>query len=209
MALVLPIMGLLAFFARERRAHIDKALALSHAYRGTALLMSDLLEADDAYTGGEHSHGVVALALAVGDTLGLGARDRRNLEFAALLHDIGKIRVPDEIINKPGKLTDAEFEIVKRHPVDGQEMLERVGGVLAEVGIIVRHHHERWDGRGYPDRIAGEAIPLGRAHHLRVRRLQRDDHEPPLPGGDAASPTRWPSSSAARATSSTRTWSWR
>jgi putative nucleotidyltransferase with HDIG domain len=159
-ALVLPIMGLLAFFARERRAHIDKALALSHAYRGTALLMSDLLEADDAYTGGEHSHGVVALALAVGDALGLGARDRRNLEFAALLHDIGKIRVPDEIINKPGKLTDAEYEIVKRHPVDGQEMLERVGGVLAQVGSIVRHHHERWDGRGYPDRIAGEAIPL-------------------------------------------------
>jgi putative nucleotidyltransferase with HDIG domain len=159
-ALVLPIMGLLAFFARERRAHIDKALALSHAYRGTALLMSDLLEADDAYTGGEHSHGVVALALAVGDALGLGARDRRNLEFAALLHDIGKIRVPDEIINKPGKLTDAEYEIVKRHPVDGQEMLERVGGVLAQVGIIVRHHHERWDGRGYPDGIAGEAIPL-------------------------------------------------
>jgi putative nucleotidyltransferase with HDIG domain len=159
-ALVLPIMGLLSFFARERRAHIDKALALSHAYRGTALLMSDLLEADDAYTGGEHSHGVVGLALAVGDALGLDARDRRNLEFAALLHDIGKIRVPDDIINKPGKLTDAEFEIVKRHPVDGQEMLERVGGVLAQVGIIVRHHHERWDGRGYPDRIAGEAIPL-------------------------------------------------
>ena len=159
-ALVLPIMGLLAFFARERRAHIDKALALSHAYRGTALLMSDLLEADDAYTGGEHSHGVVALALDVGDALGLGARDRRNLEFAAMLHDIGKIRVPDDIINKPGKLTDAEYEIVKRHPVDGQEMLERVGGVLAQVGIIVRHHHERWDGRGYPDGIAGEAIPL-------------------------------------------------
>jgi putative nucleotidyltransferase with HDIG domain len=159
-ALVLPIMGLLAFFARERRAHIDKALALSHAYRGTALLMSDLLEANDAYTGGEHSHGVVALALAVGDTLGLDGRDRRNLEFAALLHDIGKIRVPDAIINKPGKLTDEEFEVIKRHPAEGQEMLERVGGVLSEVGIIVRHHHERWDGRGYPDRIAGEAIPL-------------------------------------------------
>jgi putative nucleotidyltransferase with HDIG domain len=159
-ALVLPLMGLFVVFARERRERIDNALALSHAYRGTALLMSDLLEADDAYTGGEHSHGVVALALAVGDALGLDARDRRNLEFAALLHDIGKIRVPDAIINKPGKLTDAEFQLVKRHPVDGQEMLERVGGVLAEVGIIVRHHHERWDGGGYPDRIAGEAIPL-------------------------------------------------
>jgi HD-GYP domain-containing protein (c-di-GMP phosphodiesterase class II) len=160
LALVLPIMGLLALFASERRAHIDKALALSHAYRGTALLMSDLLEADDAYTGGEHSHGVVALSLDVGDALGLEGRDRRNLEFAALLHDIGKIRVPDEIINKPGKLTDEEFEVVKRHPIDGQEMLERVGGVLSEVGIIVRHHHERWDGRGYPDRIAGDEIPL-------------------------------------------------
>jgi putative nucleotidyltransferase with HDIG domain len=159
-AAVLPLMGLFAFFARERRERIDNALALSHAYRGTALLMSDLLEADDAYTGGEHSHGVVALALAVGDTLGLDARDRRNLEFAALLHDIGKIRVADEIINKPGKLTDEEYEIVKRHPIDGQEMLERVGGVLADVGIIVRHHHERWDGRGYPDAIAGASIPL-------------------------------------------------
>jgi putative nucleotidyltransferase with HDIG domain len=157
---VLPLMGLLVVFARERRAHIDKALALSHAYRGTALLMSDLLEADDAYTGGEHSHGVVALALAVGDAVQLDARDRRNLEFAALLHDIGKIRVADEIINKPGKLTDEEFALIKLHPVDGQEMLERVGGVLSEVGIIVRHHHERWDGGGYPDGIAGEAIPL-------------------------------------------------
>jgi HD-GYP domain-containing protein (c-di-GMP phosphodiesterase class II) len=159
-AFVLPPMALLAFFARERHARIEKALALSHAYRGTALLMSDLLEADDAYTGGEHSHGVVALALAVGDALGLDARDRRNLEFAALLHDIGKIRVADEIINKPGKLTDEEFALVKRHPIDGQDMLERVGGVLSEVGIIVRHHHERWDGGGYPDGIAGEAIPL-------------------------------------------------
>jgi putative nucleotidyltransferase with HDIG domain len=159
-ALVFPLMGLLAVFARERRQRIEHALALSHAYRGTALLMSDLLEADDAYTGGEHSHGVVALALAVGDALGLEGRDRRNLEFGALLHDIGKIRVADEIINKPGKLTDAEWALIKRHPVDGQEMLERVGGVLAEVGLIVRHHHERWDGGGYPDRIAGEAIPL-------------------------------------------------
>ena len=159
-AAVLPLMGLLVVFARERRAHIDKALALSHAYRGTALLMSDLLEADDAYTGGEHSHGVVALALAVGDALALDARDSRNLEFAALLHDIGKIRIADETINKPGKLTDEEFAVIKRHPVDGQEMLERVGGVLSEVGIIVRHHHVRWDGGGYPDGIAREAIPL-------------------------------------------------
>jgi putative nucleotidyltransferase with HDIG domain len=160
-ACVLPLMALLVAFARERRERIDNALALSIAYRGTALLMSDVLEADDAYTGGEHSHGVVALALAVGDVLGLDARARRNLEFGALLHDVGKIRVADEIINKPGPLSDDEFTIVRRHPVDGQEMLERIGGVLAEVGLIVRHHHERWDGGGYPDGIQGEAIPLG------------------------------------------------
>jgi putative nucleotidyltransferase with HDIG domain len=159
-AFVLPLLGLLAVFARERRARIEHALALSNAYRGTALLMSDVLEADDAYTGGEHSHGVVALALAVGDALGLDGRDRRNLEFGALLHDIGKLRVADEIINKPGELTDEEWILIKRHPVDGQEMLERIGGVLADVGVIVRHHHERWDGGGYPDGIAGEAIPL-------------------------------------------------
>ena len=178
-------MGLLALFARERRAHIDKALALSHAYRGTALLMSDLLEADDAYTGGEHSHGVVALALTVGDALGLDARGRRNLEFAALLHDIGKIRVADEIINKPGKLTDEEFALIKRHPVDGQEMLERVGGVLSEVGIIVRHHHERWDGARVPGRHRRRSHPAGGADHLRLRHLQRDDHQSALPRGAA------------------------
>jgi HD-GYP domain-containing protein (c-di-GMP phosphodiesterase class II) len=157
---VLPLLGLFALFARERHARIEHALALSNAYRGTALLMSDVLEADDAYTGGEHSHGVVAQALAVGDALGLDGRERRNLEFGALLHDVGKIRVADEIINKPGKLTEAEWALIKRHPVDGQEMLERVGGVLADVGLIVRHHHERWDGGGYPDGIAGTEIPL-------------------------------------------------
>jgi HD-GYP domain-containing protein (c-di-GMP phosphodiesterase class II) len=159
-ALVLPMIGLLGVFARERRGRIDHALELSHAYRGTAMLMSDVLTASDDYTGGEHSHGVVALSLAVGDELGIDGRDRRNLEFAALLHDVGKINVPDAILNKPGRLTDEEFEIIKRHPADGQQMLERIGGVLADVGVIVRHHHERWDGRGYPDRIAGATIPL-------------------------------------------------
>jgi HD-GYP domain-containing protein (c-di-GMP phosphodiesterase class II) len=159
-AFVLPLLGLLVVFARERRARIEHALALSNAYRGTALLMSDVLEAEDAYTGGEHSHGVVTLALAVGEALGLDGRGLRNLEFGALLHDVGKIRVADEIINKPGELTVDEWALIKRHPVDGQQMLERVGGVLAEVGLIVRHHHERWDGRGYPDGLVGDAIPL-------------------------------------------------
>jgi HD-GYP domain-containing protein (c-di-GMP phosphodiesterase class II) len=76
-----------------------------------------------------------------------------------VLHDVGKLRTPPEILGKPGALTDEEWAIVRRHPVDGQRMLERIGGMLAEVGDSVRAHHERWDGGGYPDGIAGEAIP--------------------------------------------------
>jgi HD domain len=158
--LVVPLLGLLAVFAREREQRIEHALALSEAYRGSSLLMGEMLEADDPYTGGEHSKGVVALALDVGRELGLDAREQRDLEFGSLLHDIGKLKVPDEILNKPGKLTPAEWEVIKRHPEDGQRMLDRIGGVLADVGLTVRAHHERWDGGGYPDGLAGETIPL-------------------------------------------------
>jgi HD-GYP domain-containing protein (c-di-GMP phosphodiesterase class II) len=158
--MLMPLIGLLAVLGREREQRIQHTIELSDAYRGTALLMGELLVADDAYTGGEHTSGVVALALDVGTRIGLDARDQRNLEFGALLHDVGKIRVPDAIINKPGKLTAEEWEIVKRHPADGQEMLDRIGGVLGEVGIVVRGHHERWDGGGYPDGLVGTAIPL-------------------------------------------------
>ena len=155
-----PLLGLLARLAHERERRIEHALSLSDAYRGSALLMGEMLEADDEYTGGEHSKGVVALALAVGRELDLDPRARRELEFGALLHDVGKLRTPDEIINTDGPLDDLEWEIIRRHPADGQEMLDRIGGVLSEVGLVVRGHHERWDGGGYPDGISGEAIPL-------------------------------------------------
>ncbi len=158
--LMLPLVALLGVLGREREHRIQHAVELSDAYRGTALLMGELLVADDAYTGGEHTSGVVTLALEIGVHLGLDPRAQRNLEFGALLHDVGKIRVPDSIINKPGKLSPEEWEIIKRHPADGQEMLDRVGGVLGEVGLIVRGHHERWDGGGYPDGLVGEDIPL-------------------------------------------------
>ncbi|MHB8642803.1 MAG: HD-GYP domain-containing protein [Gaiellaceae bacterium] len=157
--LVLPLVGLLSFFARERRARIDHALELGQAYRGTAMLLGDVVEADDEYTG-SHSRDVVGLTLAVCDRLGLDARDRRNAEFAALLHDVGKVRIPESIINKPGPLDPDERAIIVRHTIVGQEMLERVGGLLADVGRIVRSCHEHWDGTGYPDRLAGEEIPL-------------------------------------------------
>jgi HD-GYP domain-containing protein (c-di-GMP phosphodiesterase class II) len=156
---VLPLLGLLASFAQERNQRLTGLLELNDTYHGTAMLLGDVIAADDGYTG-EHSAGVVALALAVGDRLHLDPRRRRNLEFAALLHDVGKIAIPKEIINKPGKLDAAEWELIKTHTIKGQAMLERVGGFMREVGAIVRSHHERWDGRGYPDGLVAEQTPL-------------------------------------------------
>src|SRR4051794_13605037 len=146
-------------FARERRHRMEGLLELNDAYHGTALVLGDVIEADDGYTG-EHSKSVVELALTVGEQLGLSADRQRNLEFGALLHDVGKIAIPKSIINKPGKLDPAEWSIIKTHTVEGQRILDRVGGFMRDVGLIVRSHHERWDAAGYPDRLAGEAIPL-------------------------------------------------
>lgn len=157
--LALPLSGLLLIFSRERQARIDHALELGRAYRGTTLLLSDVLEADDEYTG-LHSRDVVSLAVAVADEMGLDAGQRRNVEFGALLHDVGKIAVPSEIINKPGPLTADEWIVIKTHTIEGQRMLDRVGGVLSEVGQVVRSSHERWDGDGYPDGLTGDQIPL-------------------------------------------------
>jgi HD-GYP domain-containing protein (c-di-GMP phosphodiesterase class II) len=154
----LPLIGLLAYFARERQVRIDHALELSHAYRGTAMLLGDVVEADDAYTG-SHSRDVVSLVLEVADRLRLDTRERRDAEFAALLHDIGKIKISADIINKPGKLDEQEWAIMKTHTVEGERLLAQVGGILGNVGRIVRSCHEDWDGTGYPDGLAGEEIP--------------------------------------------------
>jgi HD-GYP domain-containing protein (c-di-GMP phosphodiesterase class II) len=157
--LVLPLMGLLALFSRERDARIEQSRELSRAYHGTTLLLSDVLDGDDEYTA-FHSRGVVQLSVAVGERLGLDERQMRNVEFGALLHDVGKIAIPKEILNKPGKLSKDEWFVMETHTIEGQKMLDRVGGVLGEVGQIVRSSHERWDGSGYPDALAGDAIPL-------------------------------------------------
>ena len=157
--LVLPLVGLLSVFSRERTARIDQSLELSRAYRGTTLLLSDVLDDDDEYTA-FHSRGVVQLSIAVADRLGLDERVKRNVEFGALLHDIGKIAIPKEILNKPGKLSPDEWVVMETHTLEGQRLLDRVGGVLREVGQIVRSSHERWDGGGYPDGLVGDAIPI-------------------------------------------------
>jgi HD-GYP domain-containing protein (c-di-GMP phosphodiesterase class II) len=159
LVLMLPLAALLGVFARERQVRIDHALELSNAYRGTAFLLGDVVESDDAYTG-SHSRDVVSLVLGVADELGLDARDRRDAEFAALLHDVGKIRIPGEIINKAGPLTREERAVIETHTVEGERLLAKVGGLLGNVGVIVRSCHEDWDGTGYPDGLLGEEIPL-------------------------------------------------
>jgi putative nucleotidyltransferase with HDIG domain len=156
---VVPVLGLLQVFSSERRDRIAAALELNQAYRGTVMVLSDVVEAEDNYTA-SHCRSVVELASAVAEDLGLSSTTKQELEIAALLHDVGKIAIPNEILNKPAKLTDAEFALMKTHTVEGQALLNRVGGRLARVGEIVRSCHERWDGRGYPDGMAGDEIPV-------------------------------------------------
>jgi putative nucleotidyltransferase with HDIG domain len=154
-----PLFAMLRFFSLERHARLEQLVELNDAYQGTALLLGDVVEADDTYTG-EHCKSVVRLALEVAERLGLDADRRRNVEFGALLHDVGKLAVPNEIINKPGELDAEEWQIIKRHTIEGQQMLEKIGGFMSEIGRIVRASHERWDGSGYPDGLHGTQIPI-------------------------------------------------
>jgi HD-GYP domain-containing protein (c-di-GMP phosphodiesterase class II) len=157
--LPLPLLLLMRLFARERADRVSQALELSAAYRGTAFLLGDVVEADDAYTGA-HSRDVVELSVGVADQLGLDARSRHLTELTALLHDVGKIKIPNTIINKKGPLTAQERAIINTHTIEGERLLAKVGGLLTEVGHIVRSCHERYDGHGYPDNLAGNDIPI-------------------------------------------------
>ncbi|HEY7422550.1 MAG TPA: HD-GYP domain-containing protein [Gaiellaceae bacterium] len=116
------------------------------------------VDAKDPYTAG-HSQRVQRIAVALGEALGLGRERLDILRFAGLFHDIGKIGVPDAILTKPDRLTELEFEIVKRHPEDGARIVGRLHRLQAAVPAIL-HHHERWDGQGYPHGLRDDDIPL-------------------------------------------------
>src|SRR5215211_8793432 len=124
----------------------------------TVDVLAGTLGLRDGHTG-EHSDRVVGLAERIGERLGLGERELRDLGFAARLHDIGKVGVPDAVLHKPGPLDEAERELIKGHSVWGADLVGRIPG-LEDVARIVRHHHERYDGFGYPDGLAGRDIPL-------------------------------------------------
>jgi putative nucleotidyltransferase with HDIG domain len=116
------------------------------------------VDAKDPYTAG-HSQRVQRIAVALGEELGLEREQLDVLRFAGLFHDIGKIGVPDAILTKPDRLTELEFEIVKRHPEDGARIVGRLHRLKTTVPAVL-HHHERWDGHGYPDGLSGDRIPL-------------------------------------------------
>ncbi|WP_309721631.1 HD-GYP domain-containing protein [Armatimonas sp.] len=144
---------------RERDEEKEKRFdELESLYSSMVQAMGRAIEAKDRYTQ-EHISRVVAMSLAIGKRLLLSEEKLRTLEVGAALHDIGKIAIPDTVLNKPGKLTTEEFELIKEHAALGSEILQPVP-FPPEVLEAVRHHHEKWDGTGYPDRLIGEQIPL-------------------------------------------------
>jgi response regulator RpfG family c-di-GMP phosphodiesterase len=144
---------------RQRTAELDGALAsLEDAYRSTLRALIKALEARDAETHG-HSERVVNFSLRLGRELGLDKERLRSLEFGSLLHDIGKIGVPDAILRKPARLSEGEWREMREHPLHGQKILRGIE-FLEGAARVVAQHHERWDGAGYPLGLRGEGIDL-------------------------------------------------
>jgi putative nucleotidyltransferase with HDIG domain len=123
----------------------------------TLMTLVSTLEAKDPYTR-RHSQRVTEFAMQLAEAMGLQKEAIEMINFAGMLHDIGKIGIADGILTKTGKLTDEEYAMIKEHPVIGERIVAPLG-LLAEERAIIRNHHERWDGKGYPDGLVGEAIP--------------------------------------------------
>jgi putative nucleotidyltransferase with HDIG domain len=141
-------------FKRERERRHELRLS----YMATVRALCNAVEARDAYTG-KHAERVAAYGMEIARKLGAPFADDPEVEFGFLLHDVGKVAVPDAILWKPEPLTPDERALMEKHPIVGWEILREID-FLGEAKLVVRHHHERWDGTGYPDHLAGDAIPL-------------------------------------------------
>lgn len=159
-----PIVG-----CREMRDLIEKAHIVLQSvgaaqeeaqkvYVETAIALSKTIEAKDRYTSG-HSQRVAVYSVEMGEMLNFDEERLETLRLGALLHDIGKVAVPDDVLLKPGALDDEEFKTMKRHPMDGDRILSAIPG-LRDMADIARSHHEKWDGSGYPLGVSGDSIPL-------------------------------------------------
>jgi response regulator RpfG family c-di-GMP phosphodiesterase len=153
----------LVLYARDLRHLVELERAqrglLESAYKETVSALASALGTKDTGTR-QHSQRVQRYALELATAINPTLAADPALEYGFLLHDIGKIGVPDQILHKPGPLNDAEWSIMREHPVWGARALEQIPGFRA-ASLAVRHHHERWDGTGYPDGLAGEDIPIG------------------------------------------------
>ena len=140
---------------KEERA---RAQELRQSYMLTVRALASAVEARDAYTG-RHAERVAAYGLQLAGMCGMRLGDDPEIEFGFLLHDAGKVAVPDSILFKPGRLTSAERLIIEQHPITGSEIVRDIA-FLGAARDVIRHHHERWDGTGYPDGLRGDGIPL-------------------------------------------------
>lgn len=147
-----------AQIAADMREKTDAYARLDASYLETVTALAAAMEAKDHYTA-EHAESLAEMALAVGRGMGLSESELRDLHYAAVLHDIGKIGIPGRILNKPGKLSADEFAVMAEHTIIGERIISSIGN-LRPVARIVRAAHERWDGRGYPDGLAAGEIPL-------------------------------------------------
>jgi HD-GYP domain-containing protein (c-di-GMP phosphodiesterase class II) len=123
------------------------------------IAMADAIDQRDPYTA-DHSRRVAELATQIAEAHGMNERDIERIRLASRMHDIGKIGIGNDVLHKNGKLSDAEWEIMRSHPAIGEQLLKPYRQFRHETALV-RHHHERWDGRGYPDGLRGKAIPLG------------------------------------------------
>ena len=176
----------LLLYAQDLRRLLElersQRLLIQSAYEETVTALARALESKDIGTGA-HSNRVTKYAVQLAQTIDPALLDDQSIEYGFLLHDVGKIAIPDTVLMKPGPLDDAERRVMETHTILGEQILDRVPLLQGEGLKIIRSHHERWDGTGYPDQLAGRGDPQICAHLLRRRRARRDDDRPPVPEG--------------------------
>lgn len=138
---------------------VDLFVQLEESYLGTILALANAVDAKDTYTA-DHAQRMTIMVLAIGREMGMTEHDMKGLRYGVILHDIGKIGIPDAVLQKPSRLDPVEWAQMREHPSIGARILAPLPH-LASAAQIVRHHHERYDGKGYPDGLVGEEIPLG------------------------------------------------
>ncbi|MFJ5716148.1 HD-GYP domain-containing protein [Neobacillus sp. NPDC093127] len=159
--ILIVVLSVLAFFLLVRFQGYVRAISISYDRQLEGIVKGVIatLELKDPYTRG-HSERVASYALLLAQEIGKFSKgEQKSFYYSCLLHDIGKVHIPDSILMKPGKLTKEEFEIIKSHPGVGAEAVKNVEGIKDCI-CVIRSHHERWDGKGYPDQLRGEEIPL-------------------------------------------------